>query len=298
MSGPARADVDPAPSLLPAAGADLMTRSGATVHVRAVRADDEARLTAFYQGLSDRARALRFCAAVNDDFLIQAAGRYSMLKDTEGFGLMATERDDERVIAHAVYLRTGADRAEVAFAVADDRHDRGLGTLLLGELAQIASARGIREFEALVLPENRQMLAVFRESGFPIRTRAAGRRSPGGVPHRAERGGARALRAPGVDRRGECGRRVLSSADGGGDRRVAASAARSAARCSTICWPTGSPVRSSRSIPTLRRSRASRPIRRVEDIPGPVDLAVIIVPAARVLEVAKRAERRASGRSS
>ena len=51
--------------------------------------------------------------------------------------------------------------------MADDRHDLGLGTLLLGELAQIASARGFREFEALVMRENRQMLAVFRESGFP-----------------------------------------------------------------------------------------------------------------------------------
>jgi len=69
-----------------------------------------------------------------------------------------------------MYSVIGTDRAEVAFAVADDRRDQGLGTLLLGELAQIASARGIRTFEAMVLPVNHQMLSVFRESGFPVRT--------------------------------------------------------------------------------------------------------------------------------
>jgi acetate---CoA ligase (ADP-forming) len=152
-----------------------MTRSGSTVHVRAVSPDDQARLADFYHSLSERARNLRFGAVVNDDFLTRAAHRFAMLKEAEGVGLVATEREGQRVIAHAMYLRTGADRAEVAFAVNDDRQELGLGTLLLGELAQIASGHGIREFEALVLPENRRMLAVFRDAGFPIRTRATPR---------------------------------------------------------------------------------------------------------------------------
>jgi hypothetical protein len=46
----------------------------------------------------------------------------------------------------------------------------GLATILLGQLADAAAASGMETFEAVVLPENRRMLQVLRESGFPIKT--------------------------------------------------------------------------------------------------------------------------------
>jgi len=263
-----------------------MTRSGSTAHVRPVGPDDQARLADFYRGLSEQARNLRFGAVVNDDFLTRAARRFAMLKEAEGVGLVATEREGQRVIAHAVYLRTGADRAEVAFAVNDDRQELGLGTLLLGELAQIASGHGIREFEALVLPENRRMLAVFRDAGFPIRTRAAPREvvvefptalSPVALEHFDEREWTAAVNAVdqffhprsvaviGASReRGTIGGEVLHN---------------------LLTYGFAGPV-----VPVNPNAPAVQGIPAyptVEDIPGPVDLAVIIVPAARVLEVAQ-----------
>src|SRR5205823_7921001 len=72
----------------------------------------------------------------------------------------------------ATYLQTGPDRAEVAFAIADDVQGRGLGTILLGQLAETAAESGISLFEARVLPENRRMIEVFRESGFPVQVRS------------------------------------------------------------------------------------------------------------------------------
>lgn len=72
-----------------------------------------------------------------------------------------------------MYAVTAAGRAEVAFAVAEEWREQGLGTRLLAELAHIALSRDIRLFTAFVLPDNYQMLDVFRESGFPIRTRTA-----------------------------------------------------------------------------------------------------------------------------
>ena len=69
------------------------------------------------------------------------------------------------------------DRAEVAFAVADEMQGRGLATVLIAHLAQVASARGITTFTATVLPENRRMISVFRESGFPVEVHA----SPDGI---------------------------------------------------------------------------------------------------------------------
>src|SRR5262249_26988543 len=61
--------------------------------------------------------------------------------------------------------------AEVAFAIAPDYQGRGLATILLGQLAQAASEQGIDTFEALVLAENRRMLDVLRESGFPLKVK-------------------------------------------------------------------------------------------------------------------------------
>ena len=55
---------------------------------------------------------------------------------------------------------------EVAFAVLDEFHHRGIATILLEHLSLIADANGVTEFEADVLGENRQMLELFAHSGF------------------------------------------------------------------------------------------------------------------------------------
>jgi RimJ/RimL family protein N-acetyltransferase len=51
-----------------------------------------------------------------------------------------------------------ADTVEVAFVVEDRWQERGLGTVLLGDLLQAAGARGIQRFRAYVLADNRRML--------------------------------------------------------------------------------------------------------------------------------------------
>ena len=71
-----------------------------------------------------------------------------------------------------MYVATTEDSAEVAFAVDDAYQGRGLGTILLGQLAEVAHANGIQQFEAIVLPENHRMIDVFRESGFPVEVQA------------------------------------------------------------------------------------------------------------------------------
>jgi acetyl coenzyme A synthetase (ADP forming)-like protein len=64
--------------------------------------------------------------------------------------------------------RGHSDRAEVAFAVTDDQQGRGLGTRLLELLTVHARSHGIRGFRAFVLGENRQMMRVFRNSGYEL----------------------------------------------------------------------------------------------------------------------------------
>ena len=59
--------------------------------------------------------------------------------------------------------------AEVAFMVEEDYHGFGIAGKVLRHLAGIAADRGIAEFHAEVLPENKGMLAVFDRSGFPVK---------------------------------------------------------------------------------------------------------------------------------
>jgi acetate---CoA ligase (ADP-forming) len=49
---------------------------------------------------------------------------------------------------------------------------KGLGTILLGQLAEAADQAGVEVLGAEVLPQNHKMIQVFRDSGFPVRTHA------------------------------------------------------------------------------------------------------------------------------
>src|SRR5262249_4075163 len=77
-----------------------------------------------------------------------------------------------RLVGHAFYAALNENRAEVAFTIADDFQGRGLGTILLGQLAEVATVNGIQTFEAEVIATNQAMLRVFRESGFPLEVNA------------------------------------------------------------------------------------------------------------------------------
>jgi acetyl coenzyme A synthetase (ADP forming)-like protein len=150
--------------------ADVVLRDGTTVRIRPVRPDDEERLLRFLEGLSQESRTFRFFSPATN--LAAQARRDSEIDYVRTFGFVAIAGADERVTAHALYVASGAGRAEVAFAVADDYHGRGLATLLLGQLAEVAVANGIHVFEADVMPANYRMLDVFRQSGFPLEVRA------------------------------------------------------------------------------------------------------------------------------
>ena len=145
--------------------ADVVLRDGSTVCVRAVRADDRDAVLAFLEGMSPESRRLRFFSAAAD---LRGAARWATsVADRRGFGIVATTGDPPSIVAHAGYERIDNDRAEVAFEVADSLRGRGLGTLLMAHLTSAARDQGIARFYADVLPENRRMLEVFQEAGFP-----------------------------------------------------------------------------------------------------------------------------------
>ncbi|HET6547361.1 MAG TPA: GNAT family N-acetyltransferase, partial [Solirubrobacter sp.] len=267
-----------------AADVHIVLRDGSTAHVRPVVPDDAPALRAFLAGLSERSRWLRFFSlGVNLD---RAAERAAAGDRPEGYGLIVTTGAEERVVAHAVFEVERPDRAEVAFAVADEMQGRGLATVLLAHLAQVAAARGVSTFTATVLPENKRMVSVFRESGFPVEVHA----SPDGIELEfpTELGADARRRFEDRDRIAAVAavERVLrprSVAVVGASRRPG-SFGGAAFRHVLANGFRGElyPVNPNADFVGSRRASAS-----VAAAPGPVDLAIVAVPAETVPDVAR-----------
>jgi acyl-CoA synthetase (NDP forming)/GNAT superfamily N-acetyltransferase len=73
------------------------------------------------------------------------------------------------VVGCASYEAEAGGTAEIAFAVADRMHHKGIATLLLEHLVSRARAGGITAFTAQTLTGNIPMLRVFAAAGLPVR---------------------------------------------------------------------------------------------------------------------------------
>ncbi len=150
--------------------ADVVLRDGRTVHVRPVRAGDEPAIRAFLEALSHDSIGFRFFGMPDLDWVIS----WSVDVDyANRFALVAETGSPSSIIAHAAYIRLDDECAEVAFMVADAWQGRGISTIMLAHLAAIAEQHGLSRFSAEVLPGNHRMIEVFRESGFPVHLRSA-----------------------------------------------------------------------------------------------------------------------------
>jgi acetyl coenzyme A synthetase (ADP forming)-like protein len=144
---------------------DVALRDGSTVHVRPVVPADRDAIDRFLRSLSPESMYLRACGSVDLGWLADWAVD---LEDGDRYGLVATSGLNQHVVAHGAYVRLDSERAEVAFEVADALHGQGIATLLLGQLAAVAAQRGITTLVASVLASNWKMLQVFADSGFPV----------------------------------------------------------------------------------------------------------------------------------
>lgn len=150
----------------------VLLKDGSTVRIRPVHPDDEDAVRDLFHRLSPRSVYLRFhrpIPAVSEEDV----RRFTHVDYDKDFALVATlgEAPDERIIALGHYGRTDGDRSEVAFTVEDSHQGRGIATQLLDHLAAVARTKGIRVFEADVLGENVSMMEVFRDSGYPLESR-------------------------------------------------------------------------------------------------------------------------------
>ncbi|MGH9939779.1 MAG: GNAT family N-acetyltransferase [Blastocatellia bacterium] len=153
---------------------DLLLRDGAALRVRSMRHDDRQALKDLFARCSPESIRFRFLQQVKEltedllDRLTDVDGsRHVALVVTQG---APGAGRDERIVAVGRYQTSAGDPdvAEVSFLVEDAMQRRGIGTLLLDALAELARERGVKRFSADVLADNRQMLSVFRKAGYAL----------------------------------------------------------------------------------------------------------------------------------
>ncbi|CAL9414390.1 GNAT family N-acetyltransferase [Streptomyces sp. Tu 3180] len=290
--------------------ADVVLRDGGTARIRPITVDDAERLVSFYEQVSDESKYYRFFAPY-PRLSAKDVHRFTHHDFVDRVGLAATVGGE--FIATVRYDRIGpdgmpatshpspaapaggrsapapavSDEAEVAFLVQDAHQGRGVASALLEHIGAVARERGIRRFAAEVLPANTKMIKVFTDAGYTQK-----RSFEDGVvrleldleptdrslavqyarEQRAEARSVQRLLAPGAvavvgagRTPGGVGRSVLDNIRAAGF--------------------TGRLYAVNRALPEgLEELDGVPAFRSVRDIDGPVDLAVVAVPAERVPE--------------
>jgi acyl-CoA synthetase (NDP forming)/GNAT superfamily N-acetyltransferase len=273
---------------------------GTTVGIRPAGPDDFGAVKAMHEALSPDNTYLRF---FNLSRMAAGTEARRICRDPSPDQVALLALSDGEVVGCASYVTVGervpgrqGGVAEIAFAVADHMHHRGIATLLLEHLVSYARSHQITTFTAQTLSENRAMLNVFADAGLPIERHCedgvfettfplpadvlpAGDSYLNAVAERersAEVASLRHVLAPesvvvigAGRRRGTAGRAILENIRAGGY----------AGRVYAV-------------NPRARQIDGERCLASVLDLPEPADLAVIAVPAAAVLDAAEQCGQR------
>jgi acetyl coenzyme A synthetase (ADP forming)-like protein len=264
---------------------DVVLRDGTTLRLRPLRFDDGAALQRFLAALSPDSVYFRFFNLRPDPAVI---ARVLAADGDAEFALIA--ECGQAIVALAQYSRFPDDpsSAEAAFLVADAMQGRGVGTRLLEQLAEHARAHGVDRFHAWVMGANHRMLQVFVDSGFTVQSKSEHgvievalslEQTPAFQSRSAERASAaaRASLRPFFE--------PSAVAVVGASRERGSVGAEIVNNLRTTGYRGGIfPVH-----PSANEIQGLRAYPRLQEIPVDVDLAVVVVPASRVVEVARDA---------
>jgi acyl-CoA synthetase (NDP forming)/GNAT superfamily N-acetyltransferase len=149
---------------------DALTADGGIVTVRSVRPTDRRALTTLYGESSPESLRLRFFAQPSSGTLAAEVDRLCQPDSDRHLAVLAAEAG--RVVAVASCEHTDdAGQAEFSVFVADDHRARGIGTLLLEHLAARARRHGIDHLVGEVLAGNLAMLRATRDLSTQARAR-------------------------------------------------------------------------------------------------------------------------------
>jgi GNAT superfamily N-acetyltransferase len=148
----------------------VVGHDGRAVSVRAATIHDKAKLREMFSRVSPETIHRRF----HLPYLRVPEQMLNLLLDVDRYdkeSLVALAEGD--IVGHAMYVKLAdSGDAEVAFVVEDEWQSKGVGKLLLSQIAEKARRSGAETFTGQVLAENRRVLgllnAVFSEVGYAI----------------------------------------------------------------------------------------------------------------------------------
>jgi GNAT superfamily N-acetyltransferase len=136
---------------------------------------DEPLLKTFVYSLSDQSIYRRFMS-VRKDMPHERLQKLVVIDYSKEMAILAviSQEGKEHILGVGrYYIDDQLHTAEVAFAVRDDYHQRGIGTELLSYLTYLARREGLLGFTAEVLVENKPMLHTFEQGGFDLEKKIA-----------------------------------------------------------------------------------------------------------------------------
>jgi len=141
-----------------------VTLDGEQITLRPTGPGDEQPMTRYFEELSPESRRLRFHQPVPivKPWLIRP------LVDVDHTVHVAwTAWSGARIVGEARYVRLRSDptSAEIAFSVADTHRRRGIGTLMVESLGELARADGVEAFTSMVGHDNRASSAFLTGLG-------------------------------------------------------------------------------------------------------------------------------------
>jgi GNAT superfamily N-acetyltransferase len=141
---------------------------GTRVLIRPIHKEDAALEREFIEHLSARSKRLRFLGAIGaaSDTLVRQLTEFDDQREAAFAALVA--RDGAKHFVGVSRFSLGADRksCECAITVADEWQHKGLGTLLMRHLIDVARERGVREMVSLDAAENPEMRELAEYLGF------------------------------------------------------------------------------------------------------------------------------------
>ena len=150
-----------------AVSGSLILRDGTTAAIRPAEPGDAAMLQQFIDRLSPESRRHRFFSeSVPSADVVASLCDSSNPRSQLTLIVTRTWQGELRIIAAGSYWARDRQTAEVAMAVDDGFHGKGLGTLLLERLALVAIRHSFTHLWAVTHADNLAMREVFRESGF------------------------------------------------------------------------------------------------------------------------------------
>ena len=155
-------------------GLAFQTRDGRAYTLRRVTPADAERLAEFLSRLSQQTRWLRFMTPRPfSPELVRAEVTRIVASGADSYvALIVTESHDGEAAVAVAELACNHDSAtgEIAIVVRDDAQRKGIGSLLMGQLVQLAQESGLTHLHCDMLAENYPMRRVLRGLGLPSTT--------------------------------------------------------------------------------------------------------------------------------